>query len=176
LQQEIEKRKIIENELRLYAATDVLTGIFNRRTGLLFLENRIKLSKRDETYFLICFVDVNNLKSINDKYGHNEGDELIICISQILKKSVRDSDIVFRLGGDEFIIIFHSASIDKSQLLWERIQYNIDEINSSAEKKYDVSVSYGFAEYNPNEEKTIDDLLSYADNEMYKKKEKYHKI
>ncbi|KQC14557.1 MAG: hypothetical protein APR63_05575 [Desulfuromonas sp. SDB] len=174
LKQEIEKRKAIESELRIYAATDVLTGIYNRRTGLLFLENRMKLSKREESHFVICFVDVNDLKKINDKFGHNEGDELIICISQILKKSIRESDIVFRLGGDEFIVIFQNTDIEKSELLWNRIQENIDFYNKNTEKKYDISLSFGFAEYDPRQNSSIEELIAFADQEMYKYKKKFY--
>lgn len=174
LKQEIEKRKAIESELRIYAATDVLTGIYNRRTGLLFLENRMKLSKREASHFVICFVDVNDLKKINDKFGHNEGDELIICISQILKKSIRESDIVFRLGGDEFIVIFQNTDIKKSELLWNRIQKNIDYYNKNTEKKYEISVSFGFAEYDPHQDFSIEELIAFADQEMYKYKKKFY--
>lgn len=172
--QEIEKRKAIEEELKLFASTDALTNIYNRRSGRLFLEHRCKLSNRDKTKFVICFADVNGLKIINDTYGHNEGDELIITISNILRKSIRESDFVFRLGGDEFIVVFINTDLQNSAILWDRINFSIKLYNSKTKKPYKISVSHGFAEYNPEYPRTIEQLIAFADEEMYKGKDKYY--
>ncbi|MBN1619662.1 GGDEF domain-containing protein [candidate division WOR-3 bacterium] len=175
LLEELKRKMDIEEELRYFASTDALTGIYNRRAGLLFLEHRINESLRDKTPFLICFVDVNGLKNINDSYGHNEGDNLLVKLTEILNRSVRESDVVFRLGGDEFIIIFQSLAMENTDLIWNRIMNSLDEYNIKEEKNYSISLSYGFAIFDPSKPKSIEELISFADLEMYRKKEDFYK-
>ncbi len=175
LLEELKRKMDIEEELRYFASTDALTGIYNRRAGLLFLEHRINESLRDKTPFLICFVDVNGLKKINDSFGHNEGDYLLVKLTEILNRSIRESDVVFRLGGDEFIIIFQSLTIENTDLIWKRIMNSLDEYNRNTEKNYTISLSYGFAIFDPSKPKSIEELISFADLEMYRKKEDFYK-
>ncbi|MBN2362939.1 diguanylate cyclase [candidate division WOR-3 bacterium] len=175
LQEELNRKMEIEEELRFFASTDDLTGIYNRRAGLLFLEHRIKESFKENLPFLICFVDVNGLKNINDDFGHNEGDNLLVKLTEILNASIRESDVVFRLGGDEFIIIFQSLALEKTDLIWKRIRKNLDTHNAKEETKYNITVSYGFAVFDPQNPRSIEELISFADLQMYRKKEDFYK-
>ncbi|RJS59311.1 GGDEF domain-containing protein [Bacillus sp. PK3_68] len=94
--------KKVEAELRRHASVDILTGVINRRSGTEILQNAQKQHKE----FILCFIDINNLKEVNDKYGHSEGDELIKSVCQEITKHIEKEDVFFRYGGDEFIIVF----------------------------------------------------------------------
>jgi len=132
------------------------------------LENALKLAKRKGYPLSICFVDVNNLKFVNDTQGHQAGDKLIKDICDNLKLSLRASDVVVRLGGDEFLIVLPECSLKLAEEQWKRLKNRLKEINTTLPKDQYLSVSYGFAEYIPDQE--IPDLLEFvtlADERMY---------
>ena len=167
---DITARKRTEEELRILATTDVLTGVLNRGYALLLFGKELKFAKRNNQKLSICYVDVDRLKDINDTYGHLEGDEALKIISRFLKEAVREVDIVCRLGGDEFLLIFPQCKLIQSYFIWERIAYKMTTFNARKIKPYIISLSHGFAEYDPAEEKSVDYLIAYADHEMYKDK------
>ncbi|MEG6585403.1 ABC transporter substrate binding protein [Dendrosporobacter sp. 1207_IL3150] len=164
----IVRRKKVERELQLYATTDTMTGVLNRRTGLIFLEEQIALADRTGKSFTVCFVDVNDLKKVNDKCGHNEGDRLIEAVSQILKEALRKSDLLCRLGGDEFLIILSDNSMQQGEQLWQRIAERINTYNDTSDNCFTISLSHGFAEYMPASATSAADLIKEADFNMYK--------
>jgi diguanylate cyclase (GGDEF)-like protein len=166
----ITRRKKVEQELQVYATTDTMTGVLNRRTGLLFLEEQLSLADRTGQTCTICFVDVNDLKKVNDRCGHHEGDRLIEAVSQILKAALRKSDILCRLGGDEFLIIFPACSLVQTELIWERISQDIELYNDCSDNSFEVSVSRGFAEYQPGSAVSANELIKEADVNMYQDK------
>ncbi|MGC9367140.1 MAG: sensor domain-containing diguanylate cyclase [bacterium] len=170
LRKEIEEREIMERKLRYYATTDTMTGVFNRMTGLVFLENQVNIAKRNNTHIVVCFVDIDDLKFINDTYGHKEGDRLIIRVGEILKSVIRESDTICRMGGDEFLIIFPDCQIEQAVKIWERVEIQIKQYNKHTESKYPISFSHGFAEYNPDKNISVQDLIANSDKEMYKMK------
>ncbi|MEG6585406.1 ABC transporter substrate binding protein [Dendrosporobacter sp. 1207_IL3150] len=164
------QRKRAEERLKYYATIDSMTGVFNRRTGLDFLEKQMEIAKRGTRKLTICFIDVNNLKVVNDSYGHQEGDYLIKTISSLLEKSLRKSDIICRFGGDEFLLVFPDSDIEQAKSIWERIEDNISTHNSSGIKPYNLSVSRGFAQFDKNERLTVDEFVIIADKAMYEEK------
>jgi len=166
--------KIIE--IKEYAETDMMTGVLNRQAGLDLLTERIKVTKKTSKELTICFVDINNLKDVNDKYGHNEGDQLIEIVSETIKDALREFDFVCRLGGDEFLITFHNCSLKHAKGAWKRIYDQIVKLNENPEIGFPVSVSYGFAEYNPIESMSVKDFIDKADAAMYENKKKYKKL
>lgn len=170
LHNEIAERKRLEEELKYHATTDTLTGIANRRAGMLFLEKQIQIAKRNKTELCVCFIDINNLKVVNDTYGHEEGDKLIRLSSEVMQESLRESEFICRLGGDEFLIIFPLCSIKSSLKIWKRVETELDEINKEKVKPYSISMSKGFAECGPENMRTPDEMISIADQEMYKNK------
>ncbi|UUV18154.1 diguanylate cyclase [Fusobacteria bacterium ZRK30] len=168
---DITKEVMQEKHLEKLASYDELTGIYNRRKGMLVLENRINQSKYDKLPFSVVMMDIDHFKKINDTYGHGYGDEILKVISQILKKNLRDQDIVFRHGGDEFIYFLPKLGRKKAFLVSERIRRSILERFENHEKKIcrDLSASFGIAVF-PNDGNIVDKLVNKADDAMYKVK------
>jgi len=171
LEAEIEERKKLEEQLQFYATTDSLTGVLNRNTGLLMLENAMKEAKRNNQSVTICFIDINFLKQINDAYGHNEGDKLIVIVSTVLKEALRESDSICRLGGDEFLLILPNCNEEQAQEVGARIEDRMEHYNALEQKPYKIGLSYGFAEYSSCCSQSIEELLENADRRMYQMKQ-----
>lgn len=181
----MEKDKILQElqlknkKLNYLASIDAMTGVLNRKSGLELLERELKFSKINNRNIVVCFADVDKLKYINDAFGHEEGDRLLINAALILKESIRKTDFVIRMGGDEFLVVFPQTAIKEANKVWYRILKRVEESNENNEK-YNLSLSYGFYEYgNELENKlTANDLIRKADIEMYKiknvKKEDFH--
>lgn len=172
LNQEIKERKKVEEKLKDYASTDSMTGVCNRKTGIEFLKQQLNLARRNKDKFTICFIDIDDLKKVNDQYGHLTGDDYILTVVDVLQERVRSSDIISRFGGDEFLIIFPETSVEKARLVYQRIIYKMQ--NKNKKKKYRVSISHGFAEYSFDRDQTLDQLLETADSNMYQEKKEYH--
>lgn len=159
-----------EEKMRMYATTDTMTGMLNRRTGLIALEELVEKAKAYKFKLTICFIDLNDLKGINDIYGHHEGDGAIQVVAAILKESLRKSDLVCRLGGDEFLLIFPYCSREEAEAIWERIKEGVYQFNSKKISPFSISISHGFAELAHNMDMSVDDLVRLADDEMYRAK------
>ncbi len=170
LQMEINERTKMEEELKKLASIDSLTGKSNRRHGLLFLEQQIKMAKRIAFSLTVCFVDLDGLKAINDTYGHEVGDEAIKAASDILSKALRDSDLICRLGGDEFLLIFPDCKLEQASSIWGRVSDEVQNFNALPGKPYRLSISHGFSEFAPTSDLDADNLIALADNEMYQMK------
>ncbi len=128
------------------------------------------MAKRESAKLSICYLDLDGLKEINDTYGHQEGDEALILVSKFLLQSLREADIVCRLGGDEFLIMLPYCPLEKAINVWERISRAVVSFNAKNEKPYIISLSRGFAEFGPESPRTVDQLIATADREMYKHK------
>jgi len=169
LNNEIAERKEMEKKLRQYATTDIMTSLLNRATGMTVLEKQLELARRRNWPLTIAYLDLDGLKKINDTLGHQVGDELIINTARILTNTLRKSDAISRLGGDEFLIVMPHCGIREAQILWQRVLASIEEFNARNET-YQIRLSYGFAQFNPQEHVTARELLEKADKEMYKMK------
>jgi len=170
LKEDITESKKQADIIKYQAERDALTGICNRRAGIYTLENIINDSKKNEKKAVICFIDLNNLKYTNDNFGHEAGDDMIKTFSKVVKNCLRDEDYFFRFGGDEFIIIFKSCTVEIAEKIWTRIKTGFDKINNSNEKKFILSASHGIVEYNSNEYLTIEEFIVAADKKMYEEK------
>ena len=168
---DITERKKAEEELRKMATMDVLTQTYNRGYGLLFFGKELKTAKRDKKKLSICYIDVDGLKDINDTYGHLEGDEALKLVTNFFQESSRETDIICRIGGDEFLIIFPNCSLKKARTVWERIAQRVSSFNRMKYKPYSISLSRGFAEFDPENPKSVDQLIAQADYAMYKDKQ-----
>jgi diguanylate cyclase (GGDEF)-like protein len=153
-------------ELKKLASTDSLTKVYNRRMGFELLNKLIILAKRNNKHLVIGFIDIDNLKYINDKYGHSVGDRIIKLISEIIKKHIRESDIIARYGGDEFFIGLYDCNIENAKRIENSIKRELIVINKI--EKLPISVSIGFVEYENN--KSLDEIISKADKIMYQNK------
>lgn len=170
VKEDITKRRELDELLNLYATMDEMTGTYNRRSCLLLLERQLQSSKRQNQRFVVIFIDINGLKSVNDSYGHNFGDALILSAVDAIKSFLRASDSICRLGGDEFLVILPNTELSQSEIFLNKIHANIEEINSKENYPFILSLSFGEAEYSPESPLTVDDLLQIADEKMYENK------
>ena len=144
---------------------DPLTKVYNRRYFQFYLTKEIERTKRSDDSLTLLFIDIDDFKSINDTYGHVEGDKVLQRTSEILRDSVRSSDLVFRYGGDEFIILLPSTSADKAELLKERIFQNMENCPILGRSKTTISVGVHEAHG-----ENYDELLHFVDQKMYMEK------
>jgi diguanylate cyclase (GGDEF)-like protein/PAS domain S-box-containing protein len=165
-------------ELYQFATYDELTGVYNRRVGMEFLKQELKKMRRVNTSLSICYIDINDLKIVNDNFGHDAGDNLILAIVQDIKSAMRESDILSRIGGDEFLLIFPGCKLDEVKSIWRRVQKSIKERNNMPGNAYNISASYGFAETDSENILLIDELIQIADKRMYthKRRAKIEKL
>ena len=160
-----------EEALLALSLTDEVTGLYNRRRFFILAEQYIKLSVRTKKRLLLLFIDMDNLKWINDHYGHNEGDQALIDLANILKKTFRESDIIARIGGDEFVVLSESTD-ENGEIVMPRLYENIKDYNAKRSRRYTLSISMGTTQFDPNYPISIDELLSKADALMYAQKRK----
>lgn len=169
---------LLENKkLNYLASIDGMTGVLNKKSGLGYLEREFKLSQSNNKNLVVCFIDVDGLKTINDNFGHEEGDKLLMIISKILKEGIRKTDFVARMGGDEFLIVFPETTMQEVIKVWGRILKLVEKVNHDYEE-YSVSFSYGFYEHikKLEENSCIDEIIKSADIEMYKMKREKRRI
>ena len=171
----ITDRKLAEDRLEYYATTDELTGFVNRRTGLAILSRMHEMSLRSSKPFTICYVDINDLKIVNDTYGHAEGDSLISAACGAMRDSIRQMDTICRMGGDEFLILFPDCGLSDASQVWKRVVENMAEFNLRHVKPYLLSMSHGILQYDPASRDSIESLLRRVDDLMYREKRIYKK-
>ena len=169
---DITERKKMEEELQKLAHYDVLTGCCSRGYGINLLERQIKMANRNKTPILLLYLDVDDFKYINDTFGHQEGDKVLKEAVKLLKSILREVDIICRIGGDEFLLIFHNSSSKDVPLIKERINKNLEKLNQKLAKPYKVDFSIGLSYYNPSNPLSIEELIRIADENMYKEKKK----
>lgn len=164
----IEYRKNIRSELlRKLAYQDGLTELLNRTS---YIEALNEYKKTEPESVLIAFFDVNNLKPINDKYGHSSGDNLLILVARLLEKHFSAFSKCYRIGGDEFVIISLEKDAEQRFLAAESaLATSITEINKEPAYPYDVSVASGYAVWN-DKQKSLSDIVNEADENMYQHK------
>ena len=163
-----------EKVLLALSLTDELTGLCNRRRFFILTEQYLKVAIRTKKKPLLLFIDMDDLKGINDRYGHNEGDQALIDLANILKRTFRESDIVARIGGDEFVVLLESPD-ENEEILITRLYENIRDYNSKVSQDYKLSVSVGAAHFDPESPISIDQFLSKADASMYAQKRERRK-
>ena len=147
-----------------------MTKVYNRRGFLTVAEQQLKFSLRTRKELSLIYVDLDDLKKINDTFGHEEGDAAIVETASILKDVFRDSDVIARLGGDEFAVLAIDVGEEKMSDLARRIIERVRARNGRAGNAYPLSFSLGFARYNPGRPCTLQDLIGQADRRMYEEK------
>lgn len=152
--------------LRDISLTDDLTKSYNRRHAIYTLKEWFARSKRYGTPFSMIYLDVNGLKQINDKYGHQAGDMLLRTITQAIKDLLRESDMLFRMGGDEFMVLCPDTNKQGTLICVDRMQEAVKKL-TIVDKQ--VSFSYGIA-HSTDSFKNMDEMLNFADKQMYAQK------
>jgi len=165
------ERKILEEKLEKLAYFDVLTGCYARGYGLSLFEQQMKSAQRHKTSILLLYVDLDGLKYINDTFGHKEGDKALKETAKFFKSTLRDVDIVCRMGGDEFLMVFPDSSLNDIPIIKERITIRLKELNKNF-NPYKISFSIGFSCYNPSNPLSIKELIKIADENMYEEKKR----
>ena len=169
LQQEIGALKNDLAELEQHAYHDALTGLFNRRLFMESLENRIARCQRYGDKCALLFLDVDDLKAINDAHGHAAGDAVLVQLAEILKLHTRTSDVVARIGGDEFGLLLDHLEADQ---VVDKVAFFIDQFGKAdctyAGRSLLLGAAIGYCFVGP--EDTIVDLMSRADAAMYRAK------
>lgn len=164
----IERHRTKEKYQRI-SLIDELTGLYNRRGFYSLARQHIKLVNRSKEDLLLILADLDDMKFINDNFGHLEGDAALRTIANILKKTFRSTDIISRLDGDEFTVIAFGASEAAVELIKERVRRNLDAHNHQ-NGHYHLSLSIGAVHYNPREDMSLEDLIARADENLYKHK------
>ena len=155
-------------ELQNMSFSDELTGLHNRRGFMLLAEEQLEIAKRQGKMLAVFFIDLDGMKTINDTFGHDEGDRALEDVASVIKEAFRKSDTKARLGGDEFAVCAQTAGENDGQLLKERILSDIDSVNN--ERKYELAVSVGICYYSSDAHRSISDMLNCADEQMYNEK------
>jgi diguanylate cyclase (GGDEF)-like protein/PAS domain S-box-containing protein len=167
---DITNRKRTEEEISFISVTDQLTGLYNRRGFITLAEQQLKLSHRNKRDMLLFFADLDGMKAINDTLGHEEGDRALQDVALILRETFRASDIVARIGGDEFAILAIDTTGIYPDIMMTRLQNQIEVHNCVSGRRYTISISMGAAYYDPETPCSLDELMSRADTLMYEQK------
>lgn len=161
---DVSMMKIKEESLRAIAEIDSLTGLYRRDAGITKFFS-VMAEIREKNY-IVLFIDIDNFKEINDKYGHQSGDKALVSISGALKRSLRDTDVIIRWGGDEFVCILTGSGQSSADVVITRINAKLDGVNKGARLPYRLLLSIGIS--SPSED--ADEIFSRieeADHKMY---------
>jgi diguanylate cyclase (GGDEF)-like protein len=159
------------SRIKFYSEFDPLTKTFNRRAGIVKLNELFPADERRHFIVSLCFIDINGLKEVNDNLGHKLGDELIVSVAEVIKETIRAQDFLVRLGGDEFLIVFNGIDIEMAETIWQRIVQAYEKINQDDNRPYIISVSHGIVDFDNKQKTHVDDLINAADEKMYNEKQ-----
>ncbi len=152
------------------AIGDELTGLSNRRGFEMLGERLLRASRRLRLPLSVVYADLDNMKPINDTYGHDSGDQALVEVADVLSSTLRASDLVARLGGDEFCALLVGGASEAAPSLIARVEGKLAERHAAAERPWDLSMSLGLAESPADEEVDLWDLVALADAQMFEVK------
>ena len=170
LRYSIERHRLQRN-LQNLSLLDDLTGLYNRRGFLALAEQHLRMIQRKGAALLV-YLDLDDLKLINDTHGHLEGNRALIVTANVLRACFRQSDILARLGGDEFCVLMTDAGQDSAQQVRKRLQQRADFVNALSSWNFRLSLSVGIADVPVVHQPPLDELLRVADSQMYDEKRK----
>ncbi len=174
---DVTHRKNLETRLGRLATTDELTGLHNRR-GLMMLADNFMASalRRGEPVYLL-YADLNNLKRVNDDLGHETGDRLLKEVAGLLRKTFRKSDIICRIGGDEFVVLYGGRGrTGAREAAARRLRQNVRRHNMEEQRPYVLSISFGIARGDTGKQCSVSELLHRADSIMYAAKRRFKEL
>ena len=165
-----DRHEMVDTISRL-SLTDQLTGLLNRRGFTNLAEQQLRTSIRTRNRLWLLFADLDDLKAINDRLGHEAGDRALSEIARLLRAgSFRDVDLVARLGGDEFAILATEISRIDGEILVKRVEDAVRRANDVPDREFELSLSAGVAVFDPERPQTLDALIDAADRRMYEAK------
>jgi diguanylate cyclase (GGDEF)-like protein len=167
-----EKQYLLQAKLGDLALKDELTGFYNRRGFHALAERQLKLGRRASRSMLLFFIDVDGLKEINDTFGHGEGDLALQRAADSLRDTFRESDIIGRMGGDEFAILAVEATGHCEESIRTRLYECLERANAEI-ARYQLSLSVGMARFDCRKASSIADLMEQADKAMYREKREH---
>ncbi|MGZ5213049.1 MAG: diguanylate cyclase domain-containing protein [Actinomycetota bacterium] len=160
----------LQGELRRMGTSDALTRLINRRGFLPTAEHQLKVAERTHQPIALMFLDLDGLKKVNDTLGHSAGDRLITEGAFVLRETFRASDLIARMGGDEFCVLFAAESYHAAKIALTRLKNAVDEANAQEGRPFILSFSAGVATFDPEDPCTLDQLIARADAQMYVRK------
>ncbi len=163
-----EERNRLMAELRELSITDPLTGVGNRRFFMERLRQELHRSERTGRAFVLLMLDLDHFKLVNDRFGHQRGDEMLTRCADVIVQNTRKTDLVARYGGEEFCVLLAETGEERGMLVAEKLRSAVEEMTRNS--KAPITVSIGIAQWAPKD--TRDDLLRRADRAMYGAKEK----
>jgi diguanylate cyclase (GGDEF)-like protein len=162
----IDNDEKMQEEIKRLSEEDYLTKLYNRRKIHEIIETEIKRSRRYDSAFAVLLLDIDDFKSINDTYGHNTGDKVLVQLSSVIRHTIRESDIASRWGGEEFLVICPETTTEGAISLAEKIRYNIE--NCTFEETGNITVSIGAAGARHGD--NVKSLIFRADEALYSSK------
>jgi two-component system CheB/CheR fusion protein len=166
---DITERKKFQDTIIRQATEDALTGLPNRTLLMDRLKQALIQAQRHGTEAAVLFMDLDGFKVINDTLGHNVGDKLLVQVADRLRKSIRESDTLARMGGDEFIFVINDAQLDGVKQLCEKVLESLQQGFELEGEQHQISASLGIAMY-PEHSQDENELLRLADQAMYEAK------
>ena len=155
-----------EEQLRMLSLSDDLTGVYNRRGLFALGEHTMRIARRRARRLGIISIDVDSLKTINERLGHAQGDEALRMVADVIRASIRESDVVGRVGGDEFVILAEDDS-GVTQDLVTRLRRCLERANVKAGRPFRLSLSIGSIDWEHGEQATLQELIERADQRMH---------
>jgi len=168
---DITERKQAEEAIRALSLVDELTGLFNRRGFFALAEQQLKICNRAGEPLFLLFADLDNLKATNDTLGHLAGDRLLRDAAHIFRATFRDSDIIARIGGDEFVVLMLEPEDAQPESFVPRLRRRIA-MRNAGDPRSRLSLSVGITRYDPKKPCSLEELIRRADALMYEEKRK----
>ncbi len=166
----IDEIKKAQQDLRYYATFDEKTGLVNRKTGLMLLEKEMDRVKRTFIPTTICFADIVNVKQVNDRHGHQEGDWMIQTLSRAMTDVVRKGDAAIRLDIAEFMLVLHACPLEQAQLLLHRVEKRMADIAFNDPRPFDTRIRFGLVLFDPARHTSVDVVIATAAQDTYEYK------
>lgn len=160
-------RQQARKELLSLSLEDELTSLYNRRAFLTLARHHLTVAARMNREALLLYIDLDGMKGINDTYGHQEGDAALTSTAEILRQTFRKSDILARMGGDEFTVLVVDAVAKSTEAWVARLRANLKAFNTASGRRYLLSLGTGVAKFDPQHPVSLEDLMQAADRELY---------
>ncbi len=159
------------NELKELSITDSLTKVYNRRHFFEAAQTLVSIAKREKSEISFLMIDIDYFKNVNDTYGHQVGDYVLVRLSQEIQSMVRDSDVFARIGGEEFALLLHGTSLEGAKIIAEKIRLRVEELDFEDNYiPFDLTISIGCSSLSESVT-TLEELYQDADKKLYIAKE-----